>query len=198
MNLPRMMLTFALLATLAGCASVPAPLTGEYSQAFFPEQATSQSVGARVRWGGTVVETEPGAERTCIEILARELDRSARPRDTDRAHGRFLACRGEFIDPEIFTNGREVTVVGRLEGFRDGTVGEFAYEYPVIDAASVYLWPERVEAYWTDRGYHYHGWGWPYYWPYYRYPYFHSYYVVPPRPRAHVRPARPMGDAGGA
>jgi outer membrane lipoprotein len=181
MKLLRPITALAALALLAGCATVPQPLEGDYGESFFPEQATSASVGARVRWGGTVVETRPGEERTCIELLARELDASARPRDTDRGQGRFLACRAEFMDPEIFTNGREVTVVGRLQGFREGSVGEFLYDYPVVDADAVYLWPERVDPYWYDRGWYYHGWGYPYYWPYYhRYPYFHSRVIYRP------------------
>jgi outer membrane lipoprotein len=184
MNYIRYAVVPIALSLLAGCATVPEPLEGDYSESFYPEQATSGSVGARVRWGGRVVETRPGEKRTCIELLARELDSSARPRETDRGQGRFLACRGEFIDPEIFTNGREVTVVGRLRGFRDGSVGEFQYEYPVVDADSVYLWPERVDPYIYDRGWYYHGWGWGYpsYWPnYYRAPYFHSRVIYYPR-----------------
>lgn len=179
----RFTAALAAAALVTGCVTVPEPLEGEYSESFFPEQATSRSVGARVRWGGSVVETRPGEEQTCIEMLARELDPSARPRESDRGHGRFIACRSEFIDPEIFTNGRDVTVVGTLEGFRDGNVGDYLYEYPVVDADAVYLWPERVDAYRYDRGWYYPGWGFPYHWPYYyRYPYFHSRVIFAPRP----------------
>lgn len=154
-------------AALAGCAAVPDPLEGDYSQSFYPSQATANSVDARMRWGGSVVETTPEADRTCIEILAHELDSTTRPVRSDRDLGRFLACRDTFMDPEIFTRGREVTVTGRLTGFRTGRVGQFEYEYPLIETDAVYLWPERPE---FDR-YDYYGWYSPYYrygwWPYY-------------------------------
>ena len=188
-------ITAAAIVGMAGCASIPAPLEGDYSESFQPEQANERSLGARVRWGGTVVETMPEAERTCIEILARELDRSARPIDSDANHGRFLACRDEFIDPEIFTNGREVTAVGRLESFRSGHVGEFVYEYPVLDAEAIYLWPERLETAWY--GHAGYGWGYPYYWyPYYRYPFFYGRYVHYPRTIA-PRSSGPVRSEGG-
>jgi outer membrane lipoprotein len=163
----RWIFAFSLIV-LAGCAAVPDPLEGDYSQAFQPSQATGNSIGARVRWGGSVVETVPESDRTCIEILAHELDTTTRPVRTDEDLGRFLACRDAFLDPEIFTRGREVTVTGRLTGFQSGTVGEFEYEYPLIETDAVYLWPERTD---FDR-YDYHGWYHPYYpyawWPYYR------------------------------
>ncbi|MCA1779279.1 MAG: Slp family lipoprotein [Xanthomonadaceae bacterium] len=76
------------------------------------------------------------------------------------------------MDPEIFVNGREVTVVGRLESFNTGNVGQFAYRYPVLDAESIHLWPERVESSYYGRG-HY-GSSDPY-WPYYS-PFYNRYY----------------------
>jgi len=191
----RLMLVIA-VGAIAGCASVPAPLEGNYSESFFPDQAGDRSIGANVRWGGLVVETRPEAGRTCIEILAQELDRTARPVRSDQEHGRFIACRDEFIDPEIFVNGREVTVAGRLTEFSQGKVGEFEYVYPFVAADAIYLWPERQEQYW--HGYGYYGWGYPYSWPYYRMPFyyggFYSRYHYP-YPRG-VRGHRPGTEQG--
>lgn len=155
-------LVFALLG-LAGCASIPAPLAGEFAD-FQPDQATDRSVGAEVRWGGSIVDTRPGQSETCIEILARDLDRSLRPTGGDVTHGRFLACRAGFRDPEVFTSGREITVVGRLQGFVDDTIGEYVYRYPRLSAEAIYLWPERPDVVYAD-SYRYHGPWWPYYGP---------------------------------
>ncbi|MDT8448836.1 MAG: Slp family lipoprotein [Wenzhouxiangellaceae bacterium] len=153
---------------LAGCAATPDPLEGDYSQEFFPREAGDEATGTRVRWGGTIIETRPQQDRTCVEILAQELDSSFRPKWSDQDRGRFKACRESFMDPEIFVNGRDVTVVGELESFTTDKVGEFDYRYPVVDANSVYLWPERA-----DRGYY----GYPYYgYPYYGYPYYGGFY----------------------
>lgn len=150
------------LGMLAACASIPAPLAGDFAD-FQPNQATDRSVGAQVRWGGSIVETQPGRDQTCVEILARELDRGLRPLGGDMHHGRFLACRSGFQDPAIFTPGRDITVVGRVQGFIDGEIGEFMYRYPHLDAEVIYLWPERPELV-VVPGYHDPLW-WDPWWP---------------------------------
>lgn len=160
------MLTIALLA-LAGCASIPAPLAGEYAD-FQPDQATARSLGAEVRWGGSIVDTRPGRDETCIEILARDLDRNLRPTGGDLTHGRFFACREGFRDPQVFTSGREITVIGRLQEFVDDQIGEFVYRYPRLSAEVIYLWPERPEIVYAD-SYRYRGPWWPYYGPWWWY-----------------------------
>ena len=43
----------------------------------------------------------------------------------------------------MYTPGREVTVVGALHGTTPGRVGQYDYTFPRVDAATVYLWPER-------------------------------------------------------
>jgi len=156
----RPLLAIALLITAAGCASIPEPLAGDYAE-FQPEQATDRSVGAQVRWGGSIVDTRPGQSETCIEILARELDSSLRPMSGDVSFGRFLACREGFRDPAVFTSGRDVTVVGQLESFVDDTIGEFVYRYPRLDTEVIYLWPERAEVVYID-DFGYRSPWWPY------------------------------------
>lgn len=162
---PRILMVTAalfLLSMLGGCASIPAPLAGDYPE-FQPSQATERSVGARVRWGGQIVDTRPEADRTCIEILARDLDHEFRPMTGDRHHGRFLACRDGFKDPEIFSRGRALTVVGRISGFSEGSIGEFTYRYPLLDADVIYLWADRPDlVLMHDPWFPYHDPWWPY------------------------------------
>ncbi|MDT8437457.1 MAG: Slp family lipoprotein [Wenzhouxiangellaceae bacterium] len=162
---------------LTGCATVPEPIQGErYSQNFFPDQAIERSLGTPVRWGGVIVDTRPQADRTCIEVLAQELDSRAYPKRSDDDFGRFVVCDPAFLDPEIYTNGRYITAVGTLEQFQIGQIGEFDYRYPVVKADAVYLWPERDDvdyAPYYGRGFYYpyYGYGYPYYFGYSRYPY---------------------------
>ncbi len=164
----RLLVLSGLMLGLSGCASIPAPLAGDYP-AFQPDQATERSVGGQVRWGGEIVDTRPGRDRTCIEILARDLGRDYRPVRGDQHYGRFLACRDGFQDPAIFSEGRDVTVIGTIEGFSDQEIGEFVYRYPRLDAETLYLWskpPDTVvyrdigyyDPWWPYRGYrHYYG-----------------------------------------
>jgi outer membrane lipoprotein len=164
----RLAVPLAAALGLAACASVPQPLEGEYS-AITAEAASDAEVGSRVRWGGGIVDTRPGRESTCIEILARSLDARARPVESDETQGRFLACREGFEDPAIYESGRDITVTGRLSGFVEGKIGEFEYVYPRVEADKLFLWSDRREYHYRDPWYR-DPW-WPYYRPWY-YPYW--------------------------
>ncbi len=131
------------LASLAACATAPAPLKGEFS-ALLPSAAiVGNHSGERVRWGGEIIKVTPGQDETCFEVLSRDLDSSARPRKRDNSEGRFIACRTGFYDPEVFTRGRELTVVGTVSGTEVGRVGQFDYTYPKVATEALYLWPPR-------------------------------------------------------
>lgn len=138
----------ALLAPvlLAGCASIPAPLDVPVSAATADGASAQARTGDRVRWGGEVIEVETTADRSCFQLLSRPLDARARPRQVDGQHGRFLACRDGFYDPQVFQPGRELTVLGTVRGERaTRRVGEYDYTMPVVDAEVIYLWPPRID-----------------------------------------------------
>lgn len=156
-------------AALGACATVPKSLQGEYPTS---TPKTTQAAGQAVRWGGEVIAVEPKAGATCIEILARQLGSTTRPLATDRSDGRFYACQSGFLEPGDYPKGREVTVIGRVDGTITGRVGEFDYVYPKVDATTIHLWPvraERVAGYgpgfhdpfwgpWGGRGYYGNWW----------------------------------------
>jgi outer membrane lipoprotein len=134
----------ALAVGLASCASVPTPLQGQFAPVTPRDVATTGATGEAVRWGGEIIKVEPKANQTCFEILARELDASARPVKRDPSGGRFIACRNGFYDPEDFARGRELSVTGHLDGVEQRKVGEFDYTYPRVAADTIYLWPKRT------------------------------------------------------
>ncbi len=154
-------LVTALAVTLPGCATQSGPLRGEFAD-LSPHQASDKdSTGATVRWGGRIVRTEPLADRTCFEMLSTRLDMSGRPMwAADDTRGRFIACRAGFYDPALFTNMREVTFTGHIDGYETRKVGEYDYRLPRLAADVVYLWPvrERVEV--IDRQTPWPWWGW--------------------------------------
>lgn len=132
-----------IVASLGACATAPVPLKGEFST-ITPQASVAQGQSAEhVRWGGEIIKVVPGTNETCFEVLSRELDSRARPRNRDNSEGRFIACRSGFYDPEVFTKGRELTVTGHLNGTEVGKVGEFDYTYPKLAADAIYLWPKR-------------------------------------------------------
>lgn len=170
MNAMRTLFGLVLSALLlSACATVPDPLGGEFEE-LSPEQSSDRDVGQRVRWGGSIVDTRPGKSETCIEVLARSLDARARPHSGDADEGRFLACRDGFEDPAIFEGGRDITVVGTLTAFIEGSIGEFSYVYPRVEADTLFLWSE-------ERPVHHYSDPWRYYdpwWPYAPFPWSYS------------------------
>ena len=139
---------------LAGCATVPAPLAGNDFAALTPQQAVQQNAsGEHVRWGGEIIRVEPHADRTCFEVLSRELYPDARPKRRDQSGGRFMACSNGFYDPAVYTKGRDLTVTGTVRGSERHKVGEYDYTFPQVNADQVYLWPQRQ---YVDQSYY--GW----------------------------------------
>ncbi len=140
----RLWIAFAAVFVSA-CATIPAPLQGEFSDVT-PEMVQSSGspqTGVEVRWGGIIAEVVPGKEDTCLTILSRPLDSSGRPEEGDQTMGRFIACSKGFVDPAVYAQKREVTVVGTLEGTETRNIGEYAYRYPKVALNSIYLWPKR-------------------------------------------------------
>jgi outer membrane lipoprotein len=144
-------------AGLVSCATVPTPLQGQYAKST-PKETAANS-GGPVRWGGEIIKVEPKADTTCFEILARELDDSARPLSHDKNGGRFIACHAGFYDPEEFERGRDLTITGQVTGTDHGKVGDFDYAYPHVAAETIYLWPKRSR---LQRSPYYDPWGYGY------------------------------------
>ncbi len=134
-----------IVVLLSGCASIPQPISGNVA-AISPQQTLQEgAVGNRVRWGGEIVKVTVNKEDTCFELLAKPLDRSARPLRSDNAEGRFIACAPQFFDPAVYTKGREITVMGTVIEPVSGKIGEYDYRYPQVTIERLYLWPERPD-----------------------------------------------------
>lgn len=144
MNMNCRLSVLAAALALGGCATTPAPLVGTFSPAA-PVAGGAVGSGETVRWGGTIVEVVPGQQQTCFQVLSRTLDGTGRPHkaSADVSDGRFVACREGFYDPAVFSEGREVTFIGRTAPPEAIRIGEFNYSVPKLDASVVYLWPVR-------------------------------------------------------
>jgi outer membrane lipoprotein len=125
--------------------------------------------------GGEILSTENLQQGTRLEVLQKSLDHSEAPMRTDDTGGRFMALCSDYLDPAVYSQGRRVTVAGRVLGSYTGKIGEVVYVYPLIACQEVHLWPRTVAV----APSHYYGWDWPRYpyilwrpyarWPYYRY-----------------------------
>lgn len=143
---PLPVLLASLAALLSACASLPAPLQAPVTE-ITPQQAREVGrPGLPVRWGGRIVSVQPLADRACFEMIGSALDRDGRPADmTDDGTGRFIACKAGFYDPAVFLKNREITFVGRIDGFETRRIGEYDYRQPRVAADVLYLWPKAYE-----------------------------------------------------
>lgn len=169
------LLTFTIvILVLSACTTVPEQLEGTFSEVS-PARVDPAVFGSNVRWGGMILSATNEGNRTCFEILSRDLDRYLRPEIQDQTAGRYIACKSGFHDPEVFTRGREVTVTGQIRNIEVRKLDDFDYRYPVLDVDHLVLWEKRrnVVVYrgFSDPWYWHHphrGWGWGWGWPYHR------------------------------
>jgi outer membrane lipoprotein len=125
----------------------------------------------KVRWGGVIVNTENKDNSSQLLIVAFPLDDDGEPQVSDQSTGRFIAIVDEFLEPMVYSSERMITVVGTVLRAETLDVGEFPYEYPVVQVEHSYLWPVREDLdyrdyppyWWYDPWYPYY----PYYYPYY-------------------------------
>jgi outer membrane lipoprotein len=169
MSMYKSLTVVAATLALGACATVPKPLEGQFNDVSTSGAQQGGAPGAKVRWGGQIIKTEPGPQETCFFVLSQPLDDTARP-TTDKANntGRFVACRDGFYDPEVFVKGRDITVTGTLHGAVSQKVGDFNYAYPRVEADVVYLWPKQMPVSAYPYGYDPFwgpGWGWGGYGP---------------------------------
>ena len=122
--------------------------------------------GADVVFGGYILETLNEPDGSLLMVLQAPLGFRNEPKARDLSKGRFLVKSEQFLDPEVYREDRKLTVWGRVVGVRPQALGNRVYEYPVIEAGEIRLWPKRVLERWPyDPFYD----CWPYRW--HRYPY---------------------------
>jgi len=102
--------------------------------------------GKTVLWGGRIIQTTNKREGTLIEVLQLPLDPSDRPKKVDTSEGRFLVLCAGYLDAVIYREGREITVVGEINGIRRYPIGEAIYAYPFLKAKKVHLWEEKEKS----------------------------------------------------
>lgn len=127
--------------------------------------------GDMVLLAGVIVKTTIDANGATLEIYQTDMDWEQRPKDLDESKGRFLAHHDRFLDPEIYSKGRQVTVAGEIVGTKIMKLGAMDYPYPLLRAEEIHLWKKEKslpsEAYsWYPMGdgYPWGGWGfWPWY-----------------------------------
>ncbi|RUO37225.1 starvation-inducible protein [Aliidiomarina shirensis] len=139
---------FILALTLTGCASqIPQSVRGDGSELTTFEQvraAPEATLGEQVRWGGIIAEVRNRENNSEIEVVGFALRSFGRPQSNDETYGRFRVVVDGFADPEVYAKGRMITVLGAYTETEAGMIGEYVYEFPVVQASGVELWREEA------------------------------------------------------
>ena len=107
-----------------------------------PEQAAKEDVlDEAVMWGGVIVNATNSPDHTDFAVLFYPLDRSQRPDRGQPAKNRFIVRYPGYLETMVYAPGREITVLGKLQGVEEGKVGDAPYRFPVLKAERIHLWP---------------------------------------------------------
>ena len=135
---------------LAGCAHV---ISKEVLQEVEPSLTFAHvskdpeaHTGRTVLFGGDVIETQNLSDKTLVVVLQRPLGSRGEPSGGDVSEGRFIIQTSGFLDPDIYSHGRKLTVAGTVVGKEVRPLGEITYTYPIIERRELYLWPEEESA----------------------------------------------------
>ena len=131
-------------------------------------QESDKYMGDTVILGGYILETSNLTDQTIIRVLQAPLGVRDEPKSRDYSEGRFIISQKGFLDPEVYSKDRQITVAGTVIGSVVEKINDFSQPYLKIQSREIYLWPEDY-AYYPD--FYYDPWFYPY--PYYRYRYHH-------------------------
>ena len=146
MKRARLWVLLSLGLMITGCATIPPVIRyppAEDLQLAEVRENVDAYTGKPVRWGGSIVSVNNEKDGAWIEVVDHELNRYGVSQDLDRSSGRFLVRTAEFLDPAIYAPRRLITVAGTLAGSKQGTIGDYAYRFPVVKPITLYLWPRE-------------------------------------------------------
>lgn len=161
-SIPHKLLLILVLLTIVSCAPV---ISKQIREQIDPDLTAENIVRDPERYkgeifmvSGTIIETEITEEGTFIKILHRPASFRGKPKDIDESAGRFLVLVDRYLDPVVYAKDRSITAAGEILGKRTLPLGEIQYNYPLIHAREIHLWPVVRRDYYPYRPYPY-----PYY-----------------------------------
>lgn len=134
-----------LILLMAGCAPVISQEVLRDVDRELPFQAIQRNPdnyqGKTILFGGKIIETIPLQDKTQMMVLQFPLDFRNKPSINAASEGRFIVEAQGFLDPVVYSPGRQVTVAGIVDGKEVLPLGEINYTYPVIVSRELFLWP---------------------------------------------------------
>ncbi len=146
----------AAIAFITGCAVISQQVRDKaLPPVSFAEliAAVDQYKGQTVIQGGYIVSVENLKDQTRIVAVQTTLGVNQKPNSKDLTQGRLILIYNGFLDPEVYTKKRQITVGGRV---LDSSANDPQPPFPYlkIELAEIHLWPvEKPVApypYWDD------------------------------------------------
>ena len=133
------------IALLTACAGAPPFDTKNVNATLAPNQVETKIDavrGARVIWGGVIINSKNLETGTQLEILAYPLNDRQRPRLDREPLGRFIVEHRSYLETVDYAPGRELSVTGTISGTKEGKIDESKYIYPAVTSEQLHLWPK--------------------------------------------------------
>ena len=117
--------------------------------------------------GGYVVSVENLKQGSRMVAVQAPLGVGERPKSKDLSQGRLILTFKGFIDPEVFTRDRQITVGGSITGSSADNPGA-TFPYLAVQVEEMHLWPVEKplppDPFWYDDYWYspYPWWGRPY------------------------------------
>ncbi|OUR73505.1 hypothetical protein A9Q92_01150 [Methylophaga sp. 42_8_T64] len=136
-----------LVVLFSGCSSLPPAIQSAPADDIQPQQITRSNIeqyrGSAVRWGGKIIKVNNDDSQSVIQLLAYPLASYGNVRSNKDNQGRFLAITNQFLDPEVYEQGRFVTFAGTISSQQTVLIDKKSLELPVISITEMHLWPEK-------------------------------------------------------
>lgn len=150
----KLILAAMLALGLAACSTVPrghlneAVRTAPQNDIQLAEVKSDIDVymDTLVRWGGEVMRSEPiktdqGLDLIRVEVLQRDLDSKARPKESENSDGRFVAYIPQPEKKLSSLKGHLITVVGAISNAEQMQLNEnSSVTLPVLESKDFYVW----------------------------------------------------------
>ena len=146
-NISILILSIGSALLLAACASSPFKMEG-VNQSISPQQTVDNKtlLNSKVVWGGMIIETRNLKNNSQVECLIYPLHDNGEPIQSAQPQGRFIIKHEGFLDPAQYSSGRWLSALGVVQASEAGKIGDANYQYPVMKASQLHLWPEYSDS----------------------------------------------------
>jgi outer membrane lipoprotein len=102
-------------------------------------KSPEEHIGADVLWGGIIERVRLGGGKTILIVNQAPLNSHGYPQ-TGAMDGDFVAHTARALDPQVFREGRKVTMAGEIDRIDKGGAGSEEKTFPVVRIKEIHAW----------------------------------------------------------